>query len=99
MLPGGALNPGELERLARERLSPLAYDYFASGAHDEHTLSENVAAWSRIPLHYRVLAGVGSRDTSTTVLGSRIAAPVLVAPTAFHKLACPEGERATARAA
>jgi 4-hydroxymandelate oxidase len=99
MLPGGALNPGELERLARERLSPLAYDYYASGAHDEHTLRENEAAWSRIALHYRVLTGVASRDTSTTVLGTRVAMPVLVAPTAFHRLACEGGELATARAA
>jgi 4-hydroxymandelate oxidase len=99
MLPAGALNLRELEQLARERLSSLAFDYFASGAHDERTLHENVAAWSRIPLHYRVLAGVASRDTSTTVLGSRIAAPVLIAPTAFHRLACAEGELATVRAA
>ena len=51
MLPAGALNLRELEQLARERLSSLAFDYFASGAHDERTLHENVAAWSRIPLH------------------------------------------------
>jgi 4-hydroxymandelate oxidase len=77
----------------------MAYDYFASGAHDEHTLRENVAAWSRLALHYRVLVDVSSRDASTTVLGSAISMPVMVAPTAFHKLACPEGELATARAA
>jgi 4-hydroxymandelate oxidase len=77
----------------------MAYDYFASGAHDEHTLRENVAAWSRMALHYRVLVDVSARDTSTMVLGSPVSTPVLVAPTAFHKLACPEGEVATARAA
>jgi 4-hydroxymandelate oxidase len=89
----------ELEQLARERLSSMAYDYYASGARDEHTLRENVAAWSRLPLHYRVLRDVNARDPSTTVLGARVSMPVLVAPTAFHKLACPEGEAATARAA
>jgi 4-hydroxymandelate oxidase len=57
MLPAGALNLRELEELARDRLSPLAYDYYASGAHDELTLRENVAAWARVLLHYRVLAG------------------------------------------
>jgi 4-hydroxymandelate oxidase len=97
--PGGALNVQELERLARERLSSMAYDYYASGAHDEHTLRENIAAWSRLALHYRVLVDVSSRDASTTVLGAPVSMPVLVAPTAFHKLACPEGELATARAA
>jgi 4-hydroxymandelate oxidase len=97
--PGGALNVHEVERLARERLSSMAYDYFASGAHDEHTLRENVAAWTRVALHYRVLVDVSSRDAATTVLGTPVSMPVLVAPTAFHKLACPEGELATARAA
>jgi 4-hydroxymandelate oxidase len=99
MLPGGAMNLRELEELARERLTQLAYDYFASGAHDEHTLRENVAAWARIPLHYRVLAGVGERDTSAAVLSAPVRMPVLVAPMAFQKLACEEGELATARAA
>jgi 4-hydroxymandelate oxidase len=98
-LPGGAINLRELEEIARGRLSALAYDYYASGANDEHTLRENVAAWSRVPLHYRVLVDVAARDTATTVLGTRVAMPVLVAPTAFHRLACPEGELATARAA
>jgi 4-hydroxymandelate oxidase len=99
MLPGGALNTRELEQLARERLPSVAFDYYASGALDEHTLRDNVDAWSRIPLHYRVLVDVSARDTSTAVLGTKVAMPILVAPTAFHKLACPEGELATARAA
>lgn len=99
MLPGGALNTRELEQLARERLTSLAFDYYASGAHDEHTLRDNVDAWARVPLHYRVLVDVSARDTTTTVLGQHVAMPILVAPTAFHKLACPEGELATVRAA
>src|SRR5580704_9176889 len=99
MLPGTALNLDELERLARERLSTMAYDYYASGARDEQTLRENIAAWARIPLYHRVLVDVSTRDLSTTVLGSPVSMPVLVAPTAFHRLACEAGELATARAA
>jgi 4-hydroxymandelate oxidase len=99
MLPGGALNLRELEALARERLTLLAYDYYSSGAHDERTLHRNEAAWAELELHYRVLVDVAKRDTSTTVLGVPVAMPVLVAPTAFHGLACAEGELATARAA
>jgi 4-hydroxymandelate oxidase len=99
MLPQGALNLQELEGLAREKLTAMAYGYYASGALDEITLRENVAAWARIPLHYRVLVDVAARDLSTTVLGAKVAMPVLVAPTAFHRLACAEGELATARAA
>jgi 4-hydroxymandelate oxidase len=99
MLPGAALNLDELEQLARQRLPKMAYDYYASGALDEGTLRENVAAWARIPLHHRVLVDVSARSLSTTVLGAPVSMPVLVAPTAFHKLACEAGELATARAA
>ena len=93
------LNLLELEELASAKLSKMAFDYYASGAHDEVTLRENVAAYSRIALHYRVLVDVAKRDASTTVLGQRVSMPVLVAPTAFHKMAHPDGELATARAA
>jgi len=88
-----------LEDSARERLSRLAYDYFAGGAEDELTLADNVAAWARIRLRPRVLRDVSVVDTSTTVLGSAVAMPILVAPTAYQRLAHDEGEPATARAA
>ncbi len=99
MLPRGVLNLSELEALARERLSPMAYDYYASGALDEHTLRENVAAWSRVAVHHKALVDVSRRDLSTLALGIPLAMPILVAPTAFHRLACDDGEAATARAA
>jgi 4-hydroxymandelate oxidase len=98
MLPAGALNLRELEELAREKLTAMAYGYYASGALEEITLRENIAAWARLPLHYRVLVDVSNRDLSTTVLGTPVSMPVLVAPTAFHKLACEAGELATVRA-
>jgi len=93
------LNLLDLERHAREALPPLAYDYFASGAWDEVTLRENRAAFERLQVHYRVLVDVSRRDTSVTLFGQRIEFPVLIAPTAFHCLAHPEGELATVRAA
>ena len=93
------VNVFEFEALARERLSPSAYDYYAGGAADEVTLRANRAAYDRIPLHYRVLVDVSRRELATTVLGQPVALPILVAPTAFHRLATAEGERATARAA
>ncbi len=93
------LNVDDYARAARERLARDVYDYYAGGALDEVTLRENEAAWRRLPLHYRVLAGVGPRELATTVLGQPVSMPVLVAPTAFHGLACADGELATARAA
>jgi 4-hydroxymandelate oxidase len=89
----------ELEALAREKLSAVAYDYYAGGAGDEVTLRENHAAYARLRLYYRVLVDVSARELSTTVLGAHVSMPVLIAPTAFHRLAHPDGELATARAA
>ncbi len=94
-----AINLDDFEAIARKRLPSMAYDYYASGAHDEITLRENVEAFDRIALRYRVLVDVSRRDMSTTVLGQRVSMPVLVAPTAFHGLAHPDAELATVRAA
>ena len=93
------LNLAEIELAARERLTPLAYEYYVGGANDEVTVRENRAAFERLALRYRVLIDVSRRSTSTTVLGTPIDLPVLVAPTAFQRLACDDGEIATARAA
>jgi len=93
------VNLVEFEQAARERLAREAYDYYAGGANDEITLRRNRDAWSEIALHYPVLRDVSLRDTSTTILGEKISFPVMVAPTAFHRMACAEGECAAARAA
>jgi len=92
------VNLAEFEELARGKLAREAYDYYAGGANDEITLRRNREAYGEIALHYPVLRGVSSRDTSTTVLGEKISFPVMVAPTAFHRMACAEGECAAARA-
>jgi isopentenyl diphosphate isomerase/L-lactate dehydrogenase-like FMN-dependent dehydrogenase len=42
---------------------------------------------------------VSERDTGTMLLGRRRPHPILVAPTAYHRLAHPEGEEGTARGA
>ena len=93
------INLYEYEAIAQAKLTPMAYDYYASGAHDEITLRENHAAYDRIPLRYRVLRDISRRTTATTVLGHQLSMPIIVAPTAFHKLAHPDGEVATVRAA
>ena len=93
------LNLFELEQQAKEKLPRIAYDYVSSGAWDEITLNRNREAFNEILVHYRVLVDVSRRNLSTSLFGQSIAMPVLVAPTAFHKLAHPEGELATTRAA
>lgn len=93
------LNLHDYERLARERLVPNVYDYYAGGAADEHTLRDNEAAWGRLRLRPRVFVDVRERDLGTTVLGAPIRLPILLAPCALNALAHPDGELAVARAA
>ena len=89
----------DYEAAAREKLPRTAYDYYRSGANDEITLRDNHAAYERIKLHPRVLIDISKPDLSTTVLGQDVKMPIFVAPTAFHRMAHPEGEVATVRAA
>jgi 4-hydroxymandelate oxidase len=89
----------DFEARAAELLDPGPHGYYAGGACDELTLRANVEAWQRITIRPRVLVDVSERDLGTTVLGRRRPHPVFVAPTAYHGLAHPDGERATACAA
>lgn len=93
------LNLFEYERMAAERLPAFAYDYYASGAHDEITLAENRHAFERLRLRPRVMRDVSTRDLSTQILGRTHALPIVAAPMAFQRLAHPDGELALARAA
>ncbi len=95
----GPVNVWDYERLAEEKLDANAHAYFAGGAGDEVTLRDNVAAFERRKLRPRVLVDVGQVSTATTVLGTKIALPVVIAPLAMQRLAHPDGEEATARAA
>jgi (S)-2-hydroxy-acid oxidase len=96
---GELLNVWDYERAAEERLDPGAFGYFAGGAADEWTLRENVAAFNRWVLRPRMLVDVSSTRTATAVLGTDVSMPLLVAPTAFQRMAHPEGETAMARGA
>lgn len=92
-------NVSEYEKLAKERLPKMVYDYFASGAEDQWTLQENRNAFSRILIQPRILIDVSHIDLTTTVLGFKISMPIMIAPSAMQKMAHPDGEYATARAA
>lgn len=93
------VNISEYETLARARMEPVEWDFYASGSDDEVTLGTTRAAFERIRLRPRVLVDVSACDLRTTVLDTRVSMPILVAPMAFHGLAHPEGECETARAA
>jgi 4-hydroxymandelate oxidase len=87
----------EYELAARSKLTQAAFDYIAAGAGDELSLEESRAAWRRYRIRPRVFRGVEGADLSTEVLGTELAMPLLVAPTAYHIVAHSEGEVETAR--
>ncbi|XP_062008776.1 peroxisomal (S)-2-hydroxyacid oxidase GLO4-like isoform X2 [Rosa rugosa] len=93
------VNVNEFQELARQVLPKMYYDYYSGGAEDQFTLKENVEAFRKITLRPRVLVDVSRIDMSTTILRYKISAPIMIAPSAMHQLAHPEGEVATARAA
>lgn len=93
------LNLFDYEAAAQERLGPSTWGYYAGGANDELTLRANRAAFDELALRYRTMVDVSRRELATTVLGTPIAFPVLIAPTAMQRLAHEDGECATARAA
>ena len=89
----------QLQRRARGLLPSEVYDYYAGGSGCERTLRANAKAWRRVWLAPRVLRDVSAVDTGACLLGAAMATPVGVAPTAFHRMAHPEGELATAAGA
>jgi len=84
---------------AEARLPKAAFDYYAGGSGTEWTLAENERAFRRWVFRRRVLVDVSEVDTAVTVLGRRLAFPVLLAPVALQRMAHRDGELATARAA
>jgi 4-hydroxymandelate oxidase len=85
------------EQRCAEALSRAAYEYIVGGAGEEISLDEATAAWRSVRFRPRVLRDVSRVDTSTTVLGTPVNAPVLVAPMGFHVVCHPDGEAETAR--
>src|SRR5579859_1160146 len=74
----------------------MTYDFIAGGAEDERTVAANRAAFARRALRNRVLVDVTRRDLRTRLLGLELPHPIVLAPTALHRVAHPDGERATA---
>ncbi|MBL1099298.1 aminotransferase class I/II-fold pyridoxal phosphate-dependent enzyme [Streptomyces sp. 205] len=80
-------------------MRPEVWDFIEGGAGEERSLAANRQAFTRTRLRTRVLTGAGEGDPATTVLGRRWAAPLAVAPMAYHTLVHRGGEMATAGAA
>ena len=94
-----ALNIEELRGIARRRVPHFTFEYVEGGAEDEIALKRNRAVFERIAWLPRTLAGVGTPDLRTQLLGESLDLPVVIAPTGFNGMLWPEGDRQLARAA
>ena len=98
-LPPQSLPAAALEERAREILSQEAFGYVAGGAGAELTMAANLRAFERWQILPRMLRDVSARDLSTTVLGTAMPAPLMLAPVGVQSIVHPEGELAVGRAA
>jgi L-lactate dehydrogenase (cytochrome) len=89
----------ELEQAAVAAMEPKAANYVGAGAGSEDTIRANAEAFRRHRIVPRMLRDVSRRDLSTTLLGTALPAPLLLAPIGVQKVLHEEGELATARAA
>jgi lactate 2-monooxygenase len=89
----------ELEQRAIEAMEPRTAGYVCAGAGSEETMRANLEAFGRRRIVPRMLRDVSDRDLSTTVLGTPLAAPLMLAPIGVQKIVHEDGELATARAA
>ncbi len=93
------VNASDYLKLAAANVDPAVWCYFEGGAGDEVTLRANTGAYGRWRFRPRMLVDVSEITTATTVLGTPVSMPLLVAPFAMHGLLAADGELATARAA
>ncbi|WP_460971803.1 alpha-hydroxy acid oxidase [Spirosoma migulaei] len=93
------INLFDFEKQAAGVMTHMAYEYVASGAADELTVRWNRESLDNLKLNPSFLQDVSKLDTRITLFGDELPYPILIAPTAFHKIMHPEGELATARGA
>ncbi len=97
--PAVPVSIAELERAATAAMEPRAANYVGAGAGNEDTIRANAEAFCAHRIVPRMLRDVSRRDLSTTVLGTAMPAPLMLAPIGVQKVLHTDGELATARAA
>lgn len=95
----GPVNIHEFEQIAKSKLHKLAYDFIAGGVEDEVTLRANREGFECLRLVPRVMTDVSEVDTSLTLLGAKLPAPILLAPTGGKNLIFAGADLTCARAA
>ncbi|TDU90839.1 4-hydroxymandelate oxidase [Kribbella voronezhensis] len=85
-----------LEAAAAEKLPEPVHRYFRQGSAAGVSAAEATAAWAAYRFRPHVLTDVSTVELRTTVLGTPIDVPVMVAPTTLQRQADPDGEAAMA---
>ncbi|WP_370947589.1 lactate 2-monooxygenase [Amycolatopsis sp. cg5] len=98
-LPLCSTDATKLEESAKELMGPGPFSYVAGAAGSGATARANRAAFDSWRIVPRMLTGATERDLSTTVLGTKLPGPLLVAPVGVQSIVHPDAEKATARAA
>ncbi|ATN37472.1 alpha-hydroxy-acid oxidizing enzyme (plasmid) [Rhizobium sp. ACO-34A] len=98
-IPPDTVSLADYERHFHERADAQVRAYFGGAAADGVTQRENRAAFDAIRLLPRALADLSGASAASSLFGETLHYPIILAPTAYHRLAHPEGELATAQAA
>jgi isopentenyl diphosphate isomerase/L-lactate dehydrogenase-like FMN-dependent dehydrogenase len=99
VVPDFTTDASALEESARQRLEPGPFWYVAGAAATGATARANREAFDRWRIVPRMLRDATVRDLTTTVLGTSMPAPIMVAPVGAQSILHPQGELATAAAA
>ncbi len=91
-------DPLALEQQAKERLAPAVFAYFANGSESGRALRRNLDVFKSIAICPRRLRDVSVIGLETRLFGRLLSSPILVAPSAMHRLLHTDGEMAVARA-
>lgn len=89
----------DLRRLAEQRVPRMFYDYCDAGSWTESTFRANITDFQDIKLRQRVAVNLEHRSTVTTMVGTRVAMPVAIAPTGLTGMQHADGEILAAKAA
>ena len=94
-----ALSVADLRLMARRRLPRAVFDFIDGAADDETTLAANSSDLDSIHLKQRIMAGIPATSLETQVLGSTVAAPLMIGPTGLANMTCPDADLILAREA
>ena len=97
--PPRVINIEDLRRLAKRRLPRVVFDYIDGGAEAELTLRANCRAFEAVTFRPRCAVATSTCDLRTTVLGTSLSMPLILAPVGSSRLFYPRGEEVAARAA